>query len=158
MSENGHHSSHPKGYLAQLENFLELYLVKKAPALPKGGKEFLVKIAPWLVIVGLVLSIPAVFSLFTLSSMVSANPYGAYVTSALGPAYYISILLLVVTIVLQVMALPGLFNREKRGWNFIFYSSLVSLISSLISMNLAGFIIGGLLSLYLLFQVREYYK
>lgn len=158
MSETNHHPSHSKGYLTQLENFLELYLVKKAPALPKGGKELLVKIAPWLVIVGLVLSVPAILSLFTLSSMMSASPYGAYATAALGPAYYISILLLVVTIVLQVLALPGLFNKKRSGWNFIFYSSLVSLVSSLISMNLVGFIIGGLLSLYLLFQVREYYK
>ncbi len=158
MSESGHHSSQSKGYLSQLENFLELYLVKKAPALPKGGKEFLVKIAPWLVIVGLVLSIPAIFSLFTLNSMMSANPYGAYVTAALGPAYYISLILLIVVVVLEIMALPGLFNRKKSGWNFIFYSSLVSLVSSLVTMNLVGFIIGGLLSLYLLFQVREYYK
>lgn len=158
MSESTHHQSHPKGYLAQFENFLEIYLVKKAPALPKSGKELVVKIAPWLVIVGVVLSIPAIFSLFTLNAMVSSNPYGAYVTAALGPTYYISLILLVVVVILEILALPGLFNRKKSGWNFILYSALVSLVSSLITMNLVGFIIGGLLSLYLLFQVREYYK
>lgn len=158
MNETTHHSVRPKGYLAKLEEFLELYLVKKAPAIPKGGKDFIVKIAPWLVIIGLVLSVPAIFSLFSLNAMMSANPYGAYVTTALGPSYWISIFLLVVVVVLEVLALPGLFNRKRQGWNYIFYSSLVSLVSSLISMNLVGFIIGGLLSLYLLFQVREFYK
>jgi hypothetical protein len=156
MSE--HQSSHHKGYLGQLETTLDLYFHKKAPAIPKGGKDFIVMIAPWMVIIGIALSIPALFGIFGLGAMMSASQLGAAMGMALGPAYYASLVLLVIIVVLDIMALPGLFAKTKRGWDLIFYSSLVSLVSSLVTMNIAGFIIGGLISFYLLFQVREYYK
>ncbi len=158
MSETHPHPTHPKEHLNQLETWLDQYLVKKAPALPKGGKEFIVKIAPWLVIVGAVLSIPAIFAIFGVTSMMSAAPGGTAVAVALGPTYYLSIILLIVVIVMELFALPGLFARTKSGWNLVFYATLISAVSSLVSMNLGALIIGTLLSLYLLFQVREYYK
>lgn len=148
-----------KGYLVQLEDFLDLYLVKKAPAIPKGGKEFIVKIAPWLVIIGAVFGVFAIFSLLGATAMVAAIPGAAVgMAAALGPTFYITLILVIAVLALEVIALPGLFARKKAGWTWIFYSTLVSAVSSLISMNLGGLIIGTLLSLYLLFQVREYYK
>ena len=41
--------------MKQLNKTLEMYLVKRAPALPKNIKEILVKFAPWLAIIGVVL-------------------------------------------------------------------------------------------------------
>lgn len=156
--EAKHNSAHPREHLNKLEEWLDLYLVKKAPALPKGGREFIVMIAPWLVIVGAIFTVPAILALFGLSAMMSAAPYGAAVAMSLGPTYYLSVLLLVVVVVMELFALPGLFAKKKNGWNLVFYATLVSALSSLLSMNLGGFIIGTLISLYLLFQVREYYK
>ena len=157
MNENkSTHSA--KKHLNKLEAWLEVYLVKKAPALPKGGREFIVMIAPWLVILGAIFSVPAILAIFGLSAIMSATQYGAVVAVALPPTYYLSIILLIVVVVMELLALPGLFAKKKAGWNLIFYSVLVSAVSSLISMNLGGFIIGTLISLYLLFQVREHYK
>ena len=145
-------------HLNKLEIMLDLYLVKKAPALPKGAKDFIVKFSPWIIIVLAIFAVPAVFTLFGLTTMMSANPYGAAFAASLGPTYYLRIILLVVVIALELIALPGLFAIKKSGWNLVFYASLVSALSSLIDMNLGSFIIGTLISLYLLFQVRSYYK
>lgn len=158
MSESHKKNNSIQEYLEQFESFLEIYFLKKAPALPKGGKEFIVKFAPWLIVLGLIISIPSLVTLFGVSTMISANPYGSVVAASLGPSYYISIAFAVIIIVMEIIALPGLFARSKKGWNFIFYTSILSSISSLISLNLAGLIIGALISFYLLFQVKSYYK
>jgi hypothetical protein len=154
MNGSQHHRSpHPKGYLDQLENSLYFYFVKKAPALPEGGREFIVMIAPWLVIVGAFFSIPTVLAIFGYGGVMSGLPAVIF-----GPGYIMKIILTAVRIFLELMALRGLFARKKKGWDFIFYAVLVNGGYYLVSMNLAGLVIGMLLSFYLLFQVREYYK
>lgn len=152
------HKKYAKEHLNKLETTLDLYLIKKAPALPKNIKELLVKFVPWLVIIGAALSVPGILSIFGATAVMTSNPYGAAVAATLGPTYYLSIALLVVVVALEVFALPGLFAKKKAGWNFLFYATLVSALSSLVSFNLGGFIIGTLIGLYLLFQVKEYYK
>jgi len=144
--------------LQQLEDLLDLYLVKKAPALPKNVKDILVNFAPWLVILGAILSVPAVLSLFGLGAMMSAMSTRYGVIAPLGFNYVLSLIVLAVVVVLELMALPGLFARSRSGWRLVFYASLVSAISSLLSANLISFLLGTLISLYLLFQIRSYYK
>lgn len=151
-------TNNSKQSVKQLEDVLDLYLVKKAPALPANIKQVIVNFAPWLIIIGIIFSIPAVFALFGLGSMMSALPYGYAMGARFGLPYFLSIAFLVVIVVLEIMALPGLFSRSAKGWRFIFYSVLVSAVSSLVSFNLFGLVIGTLISLYLLFQVKEYYK
>jgi hypothetical protein len=65
---------------------------------------------------------------------------------------------LVVVIVLAAMAVPGLFKREEKAWRFLFYASLVNVVSGFFGGDWVGMIIGALLSWYVLFQVKEYYK
>ena len=61
--------THPWSFLGKLEEFGHEYLVKKAPfQLPDGFKEFLVKIAPYAIIIVAVLAVPAILALFGLSS------------------------------------------------------------------------------------------
>jgi len=65
---------------------------------------------------------------------------------------------LAISVVLEFLAVPGLFKKTRQGWNFVYYSALVSVLYSLVSFNLGGLIIGALISFYILFQVRTYYK
>jgi hypothetical protein len=58
---------------------------------------------------------------------------------------------------LMIAALPGLFARKRSGWNLIFYSELLSIVYSLLSYNIIGGIVGGLIGLYILFQIRTLY-
>jgi len=144
-----------------LEESLDLYLRQKAPAIPKEWKEFLVKIAPYLTIVGIIICLPAVLALLGLSALVV--PFGFLGGLVAGRPfmsfnYLISVILLLVTVVFYVLAVPGLFGRTRAGWMWVYYAVLVNAVSNLVSFNIGGLVIGSLLSLYILFQVKEYYK
>lgn len=150
-----------KQALEQLEETLEVYLVKKAPfSIPENWKELIVRFAPYLTILGIIVSVPAVFAVLGPGALVS--PFTAF----LGPRYalsysfnyVLSMVALVVVIVLGAMAVPGLFKRQEKAWRLLFYSSLVSALSGILGRDLIGTIIVALLSWYILFQVKEYYR
>lgn len=142
--------------LNSLEETLDTYFGQKAPSLPPGVREFIVKIAPWLILISVILSIPALLALFGISAVVLPMS-GYYGYNPAGPMWIVSMVLLAITVVLEALAIPGLLKRNKFGWNLIFYSVLVSLLSNLVIMNLLGLVIGALISFYLLFQIRSYY-
>lgn len=139
----------------KLNETLELYLVKKAPALPPGAKEVIVKFGPWITLVLLILALPAVLVLFGLGTFLAPFAYLGGV--GLGTSYTVSLVILAVSLVLEALAIPGLFNRTKQGWNFIYYSTLVSFVSSIMGANPIGAIVSVLIGLYILFQIRSYY-
>lgn len=130
--------------------------VKKAPALPANAKETLVKIAPWLSIASIVLSLPLLTAAMGFSSMMGVYGLGLY--QVLGPQYYLSVAVLAASLVLQGLAVPGLFAKTKAGWMFMFYGSLVYIVYSVFSGQIVNGLISAAISLYLLFQVREFYK
>ncbi len=139
---------------------LNVYFGQKAPALPIGVKEFLVKAAPYLVIIGLIFSGLGLLSLvpFLMGTAGLVGMMGGYypLYNSL-PMAWLALLFSAAVIILEIMALPGLFKRSMTGWTYVFYAQLVSLVSMLISMNLVSLIIGGLLGFYFLFQLRSYY-
>jgi hypothetical protein len=137
---------------------LDTYLAKKAPALPLNIKEILVKFAPWLTILGVILSIPAILGFFGLGALMMSTPYGAYGLANSGLTYTLAIIFLGVTTVMRGIAIPGLLAKTKSGWMMLFYSTLVNLVYSILSFDIIGGLLGALISLYLLFQVREFYK
>ena len=142
----------------QLNKTLELYLVKKAPALPKNIKEILVKLAPWGAIVGVVFSLPAILAIFGLSAMMSTIPYAAYGMMRASGGFSLAALFLVATGVFEALAIPGLMKRKMAGWNFLYYAVWVGAVSSLLNYDIVGRVVSVLISLYLLFQVKSYYK
>jgi len=134
--------------------FLDFYLVKKAPfQLPDAAKEFIVKFGPWITIVLLFLTLPL---------LLVALGIGAFLMPFGGVGYatgfgFLSLFVLA-EIVLMVAALPGLFARKMAGWRLLFYSQVISIVYSLLSGNVVGGIIFGLIALYILFQVRPLYQ
>ena len=137
---------------------LELYFVKKAPALPKSIKEIIVSLAPWLEIIGAIMTIPAIFAILGFNAMMFGTPYGGYLAARSGFNFSLGMVFLLAGFVLMLLAIPGLFKRSKIGWNYVYYSVLVNAVYSLINMQLFGLIVGTLISFYLLFQVKSYYK
>ena len=137
----------------KLEVTLEEYLVKKAPQLPKAWKEILVKFAPYLVIVGVVFGVMGFLALLGLGTfLVPLGAIGGMKTGLLNIVFLGAVLLL------EGLAIPGLFSRSKKAWTFLYWSALVGVVQNIVSFNVGGLVIGGLLSLYFLFQVKEYYK
>lgn len=143
--------------LSGLEDTLEQYFVKKAPALPTGVKDALVTFAPWIALIMVILSLPLILAALGLGSF--AYPFAFRFGAAhLGPTYYITILLSGVTIILNAMAVPGLMKRQMKGWHLVYFGFLVSLLSSLLRFDVIGFVISALVGFYLLFQVKSRYK
>lgn len=140
-------------YMGKLEDTLDLYLVKKAPALPTGAKEAIVKFTPWIVLILLIISLPAILLLLGLSA--ALTPFMG-VTS--GASNIVATIVLIIAMVFEAISIPGLMNKTKKGWQFAYYSSLIAGVSSLLNLNFVGAIVGTLISLYILFQIRSYYK
>ena len=137
-----------------LMGFLDYYLVGKAPfQIPNEAKEWIVQYGPWITIVLLVLTLPAL--LFVLGIGAVFVPF-AGVGYATGFGY--AALGLIVQLGLTVAALPGLFARRLSGWTLLFYARIVSLVFTLLAGAIVSALVGGLISMYILFQVRALYK
>lgn len=146
-----------KSGLGGLEKTLEVYLVDKAPfQLPDGAKEFMVKYGPWIILVLLVLSLPALLLAFGLGTLVA--PFAFLGGLQAGVTYGVGMIFSVVVLVMEALALPGLFGRKMSGWRMMFYATLVGAVQNVITFSLGGLVIGTLLSLYILFQIKSYYK
>jgi hypothetical protein len=143
-------SKQDNGLVAMLEPFF----TTKAPfQLPEGVREWLVKFGPWITLVLLVLALPAVLLLLGISAFVVP---AAAVTGNTG--FGVGVILLIVQLVLQAASLPGLFARKLSGWNLLFYSDILGLVVSIMNGNIVGAIIGTVIGLYILFQIKSYYK
>jgi hypothetical protein len=146
--------------MEKLELFLEDLFLKKVPyQLPRGIKEWLVKFAPWLVILSVVLSVLSILLAFTAGSYLAS--VGMYAGVSFGLRYYLGIGLLAVQTALMASAIPGLKSRNKHGWRMLFYSALISVIYSVLSSftlgNMIWSLIGVAIGLYVLFQMKSYY-
>ena len=149
-------SSDSANYLGQLEDMLQEYLVKKAPAMPENIKEILVKFIPWINLIFVILGLPILLALFGLSAMMTPFAMmGGYGGTGFGIVFQI---LTLVTIVVEIMALPGLFKKTEQGWRLSFYATLISLVTGLFGGNIVSALLGTIISLYILFQIRSYYK
>jgi hypothetical protein len=148
--------------------FLDFYLAKKAPQLPVGVKEFLVKIFPYLSLLGVILS-----TIFVIIGVVAALGLGALSVTLgalngsglnTGAGFFISALFSIAQLVLSIMALPGLFAKKVKGWTYSYYGIYLSAAGSLVSavlfrsFDIVSPIIGFAIGAYFLFQLRKYYK
>lgn len=142
--------------LQQLEDAL-VDISKKLPQFPAGLKEFIVKFGPYLIAITVVVGVLALLSALGVGGM-NFGYYG-YVAYGLSSYYgIVNFITLAATTLLEGLALSGLFKRARSGWEFMFYANLASIVGNLLLTNIVGALIGGAISLYITFQVREYYK
>jgi len=139
-----------------LIGFLDFYLVKKAPVqLPDAAKEWIVKFGPWITLLVILIVLPAV--LLALGITATFMPFGGY-GYYYGAWFAYAWIFLLVTVGLEVLALPGLFARKMSGWRLLFYARLVAILYDVLTYNIVGGLIGGLISMYILFQIRPLYR
>lgn len=125
---------------------------KKAPALPANAKDTLVKITPWIALIFGILGILAGLGAVGVSPVVV---FGGVRNSMI---VLLSGVLTIASSALMLMAYPKVKALKLSGWTFLFWSSVVSLIGSLIIGSIVSAIIWGLIEFYLLFQIKSYYK
>jgi hypothetical protein len=154
-----------EGFIKKIDVFLEDLLVKQAPSLPKGFKEWIVKYLPILNMIGIGLSV-----LFLLLGGVGGLIAGILSVVTLEFRFILPILISlvfgVVDLYFRIKAQPGLEGQKHAAWMNLFYASLVSFVGSIISSVLSlsiisgvlGSIIGSFIGFYLLYQVKSYYK
>jgi hypothetical protein len=140
-----------KDYWHKFNAFLEKYLLKEAPAVPQNAREVIVLILPYLILIGATLSI--IFGLFALI----VGGVLAFATYSNGFNGFLNLIFSFAIAGVEIFALPGLFAKQKRGWDFLYYSILLSIISSILTLSLLS-VIFGVVSLYLTFQIKSYYK
>jgi hypothetical protein len=132
-----------------LEKELEPIFTKQLPSFPDNVKDLLVKIAPFLAIIWLIIGVSGV----GLASLLAPFAWFSY-----GIGYGIGMLLLIATIILIALAIPGLFNQKKDGWKYMYYAEFTSVVSSLIFGSWIGAILSAFIGFWILFQIREKYS
>jgi hypothetical protein len=163
--------------LKSLESNLEDVFVKKAPALPSGGKKALVEYLPW---INLILGLLSLYTAYVLWNWAHvANRFADYansisaiyggspvVTTRLTTMIWVGLAVLVLEALLYIAAFPALRARKKSGWNLLFYAMLVNVVYGVVMLfadyggvgTLIGSLIGSAVGLYLLFQIRGSYS
>lgn len=149
-------------YMAKSKNTVSDWIEKmedwfdKLPALPKSATDVLVRITPWIALIfgilGVLGSLAGLGILTALSPFVMlGNGIGGTATSLL------TALLSLISSVLLLVAFPGTKAHKMQGWNMLFWSEVVSTVSSVLLISLTG-VIGAFIGFYLLFQIKRYYK
>jgi len=130
-------------------------IFKKFPPLPANARETLFKIAPYLALIFGILGILAALSglgLLTafapLAVMGGTKGYGIAYVSAIG---------LAISSVMMLIAYPGLKAGKIGGWNLLFYSEIVNIVASVLSISI-GSMITAVIAFYILFQIKAKYK
>ncbi len=146
-----------QSFLTQMEHFFKTYLHDKAPFhLPPNVREFLVKFGPWVNLVIILLTLPIILLAFGLSTLIA--PFAFMAAVGTGKFFALHIIMSAVSLVLEICALPGLFARKTQGWRLTYYASLVSALGQVLRGDIIGAVIGLAISLYVLFEIKDYYK
>ncbi|KAB7732724.1 chromate transporter [Rudanella paleaurantiibacter] len=134
---------------AVLEPELAPLFTEKAPfQLPEEFREGFAKYVPYIAVIFLPLSMLAII-------------FGGGVAILSGfflnLRASLSLLLVVASLIIGVLAIPGLFKRTRESWTKMYVAELLYIASAIISFDIIGVILSFLLGLYLLFQVRGKY-
>jgi uncharacterized membrane protein len=160
--------------LHKLEDMVEGWL-KPLPHLPENWRKWLAENSWWLTLIGVVLSVFALFALFASLSLFTATTslYGQIVTTAIAQTHgglwmtsvWISLALMAVTVVIEAIAISPLKAMSKKGWDLLFLSVVIGVVSSLISAvlniditSLISAVIGAVIGSYVLFEIRSHFK
>ena len=128
----------------------------KLPPLTSNWRDVIANITPWLAlvfgIIGVLGSLAAIGVLTFLAPFVVLGD-GMGVASG----GVIGAVLALVASVLLLMAFPGTRDRKMSGWRLLFWSEVVSIISSAVAFS-AGGVVGALIGFYIIFQIKSHYK
>ena len=128
----------------------------KLPSLPKSATDVLVKITPWIALIFGILGVLG--SLAGLGILTALSPF-VLVGNGIGTTAttFITALLALVSSALLLAAFPGTKAFKMQGWMMLFWSEVVSALSSILLLSLTG-VIGAGIGFYLLYQIKRYYK
>ena len=167
--------------LSQLEKALE-EINSKLPAFPKSLKDFLATVAPWLTLLGGIIAAWSVYQIWHWANLFNTDQirrfnelsngfnsmYGGNFVSASRWSFwlYVAVVVLIATAIIYFLAFKPLKAFKKDGWNLLFIAVIINFLYGIVTMftnyyggvnSFIGQIIGTAVSLYILFQIRDYY-
>jgi hypothetical protein len=146
-------------YLNNLAKNLDKYYIK-IPAFPKGLKDFIVQITPWLALIGGILTILSAINFQANLSVVSRYAAIAGVQGYATTGIFTTIIMLAQGAI-GLLAFSPLKSNRIKGWNLLYYILILSIINSVVTISLTSIlssIIGALIGYYFLYQIKSYYK
>ncbi|MEO5949989.1 MAG: hypothetical protein ABIQ04_00925 [Candidatus Saccharimonadales bacterium] len=146
--------------------------LKDVPHLPVEVRKWIAQNIWWITIVGVVFgafgiigALLAVAVVGSVSTALGGVVVGAALTGTLLIATFVSLALLIITVILESMAIKPLKVLNKKGWDLLFLVTIVSLlfglVSALIRIDVVGVITSVLsagVSSYFLFEIIGYFK
>lgn len=153
--------------LDDLEVKLNDAVEKNTPKIPENGRRALVKYLPYLALIGGVLTLINAWDLWRAAHALSeiSAAFGVTIASNISTIVWISLIVLLVESILYFLAYPGLKDRLKQGWNYLYYVALINVGYGVVLLfsdfggasELLIRLLVSALGFYLLFQIREYY-
>ncbi|MBD3279467.1 MAG: hypothetical protein GF390_02020 [Candidatus Pacebacteria bacterium] len=143
--------------------------LKSVPHLPEGLTKFLVKIAPWLALLGGIGGILGGLSTLTMRGQMNQTGVGVMAEvmaqlADISPAYFILTgLISIASGVLLLLAFKPLREKKLLGWVYLFWNMVLSVVQSVLGVVMAygsvvGAVIGLLIGVYILFEVKPHFK
>ncbi len=134
---------------AVLEPELGPIFTDKAPfQLPEEFREGFAKYIPYVAVVLLPLSLLAI--LFGGGMAILSGFF-------LNIRVSLALLVMVASLIVGALAIPGLFKRTRESWTKMYIADLLYILSAIISFDIVSIIISFLIGLFILFQVRSKY-
>lgn len=131
----------------------------KFPHIPMGGRQTLTKIAPWLALIFGVLGLLGIVSAGSLMSYLSFSVLGMGMIQI---TMFISLLAGLIACILEILAFKPLKAMKKKGWDLLFYATVLTTATTILSLLFGyseiGSLIGALIGFWLLFEVRGLYQ
>ena len=129
------------------------------PTLPRSVTDLLVKVGPWLALIGgillLLVTVPGTLLLLLFSPLAAMGGGGlGYV------GLILDLVISAIGAVMSILAFGGLRGRKLGGWALLFWASILYFVAGLFPFSIGGVIgalLGAAISLYVLFQVKPYY-
>lgn len=146
------------------------------PSLPKESKRGLAMVWPWLALAAGAMQLITAMWLYQWASVVnnyldwatSASQLDdvSFVTTKFSLWAWLAIAVLIVDAIILLIAFPKLQKKQKTGWDLLLLAGLINLLYGFVSVlidgrgvfsGLLGAVVGSVIGLYLLYQVREFY-
>lgn len=148
-------SSNLNNTFNSLESTLAPYFLQKAPQLPADLRKLLAQLTPWYALISTAINVMALLVLTGIGTFFT--PF-YFMMGARGGAmtFYnlLPLLFLIPITILEAMSIGGLFAQRMQGWKYLFYASVIGVVSSIVDLSIGG-VIWSIISFYFLFQIRS---
>jgi uncharacterized BrkB/YihY/UPF0761 family membrane protein len=130
----------------------------KFPHLTTPVRQTLVNIAPWLALISGLIGLLAIFSGGMLMSVLTLRFFGSGIIQL---PFVISMIVGLLASALDLLAYTPLAAHKKLGWDYIFTGTVLMALAMIIDLVMGsgslGGLIGQLIGVWLLFEVRGLY-